>query len=344
MPPRAAAATALVLAVTIGLSGLSSATPATAVAAASCQGQPATIEASAGTVTGTSGDDVIVVTGSVKRVSAGDGDDLICLVDTRQKVAVDADAGDDEVDASAAGAKTDTYLGPGADSFTGSAFNDYVTAGTLEDVGTLGDPGPDQVATGPGPDTLVVRLGAVVDADLGRGDDSLLFYSASGVPASQFDLGVGRDKASFQDWWEDPGAGDTSLLVDLTRDLVKWHDVTFTLHRAENISGAAESVVLLGDRGRNELWAHGCDVVLKGAAGDDSLSLDNGPPETAPDLDGCSRTRLRAYGNAGDDHLRGGNRHEVLIGGPGLDSAFGGRAGRDRCEAERTWGKGCKRS
>ena len=207
----------------------------------------------------------------------------------------------------------------------------------------MGDPGPDHVTTGPGRDFLLVHVGASVDARLGKGDDSLHFHSASGVPASRFDLGAGRDTASFEDWWDEPGAGDTSLLVDLARDHADWHGVTFTLRGAENIRGAAQRIILLGDRGRNELYAHGCNVVLKGSAGDDSLWLSSEKQDIAPDIRSCSTTRLRAYGNAGNDYLRGGLRHDVLIGGPGLDSAFGGRTGRDRCEAERTWGTGCER-
>src|SRR3954452_876717 len=69
----------------------------TAHAASTCLGVAATIESSAGNVTGTAGDDVIVVTGSARRVSAGDGEDLVCLVDTSKKVIIDPGAGDDEV-------------------------------------------------------------------------------------------------------------------------------------------------------------------------------------------------------------------------------------------------------
>ena len=335
------AATALVPAVAVLVAPVLILLPtSTAHAASTCHGLPATIEASTGTVTGTPGSDVIVVTGSVKEVSAEDGDDLICLVGTSKKVAIDPGAGDDEVDAASAGAKTDTYLGPGADSFTGSAFADYVIAGTLAPIGTMGDPGPDQVTTGPGPDSLVVRLGNSVDAHLGKGADGLSFGSVNGGPASQFDLGAGRDRASFADFLDDPGAGDTLLLVDLTRDRLKWHGVTSTLRGAENIAGAARRIILHGNRVRNEFQAHGCDVVLKGAAGDDLLSLHIPAADLNPDIRNCSPESLRAYGNAGDDRLKGWRRDDVLIGGPGRDVALGA-GGRDRCEAERT--QNCER-
>ena len=344
---RRAAATVLVLVALVVMLLPTS----TAHAASTCHGLPATIEASTGAVTGTAGDDVIVVTGTVTRVEAGDGNDLICLVDTRELpgfniyIFVDPGAGDDVVDASAAGARTSASLGPGADSFTGSPFADQVSAGTGPPEGSpVEDPGPYQVATGPGRDYLQVRPGAIVHAHLGTGADGVIFSSSYAGPDSEFDLGAGRDGAHFEDYFDDPGAGDTSLLVDLAGDLVTWHDVTSTLRNAENIWGAARRVVILGDRGQNQLSGHGCHVMLKGGRGDDRLSLSSAKQDVAPVLENCSQTpHLRAYGNAGDDHLFGGRLHDVLIGGAGLDSAFGGSSGDDRCDAERTRGRGCER-
>jgi hypothetical protein len=48
----------------------------TYAAAAACQGQPATIEGSSGTITGTEGNDVIVATGQDVNVQALGGNDL----------------------------------------------------------------------------------------------------------------------------------------------------------------------------------------------------------------------------------------------------------------------------
>jgi Ca2+-binding RTX toxin-like protein len=284
-------------------------------------------------------------------VDAKEGDDLICLVDTRKLpgfhsyIFIDPGAGNDVVDASAASARTSARLGPGADSFTGSAFADQISAGTgtSQPGGTpVGDPGPYQVTTGAGRDYLQVRPGATVDAHLGRGADGLVFSSSYAGPDSRFDLGAGHDGAHFEDNWDEPGAGDTSLLVDLARDFATWHDMKSTLRNAEDIWGAAQRVVILGDRGRNTLSGHGCRVTLKGGRGDDRLRLSSARQDVAPDLENCSRTpRLRAYGNAGDDHLVGGRLHDVLIGGAGLDSAFS-TGGHDRCDTERRQGRGCE--
>jgi len=309
-------------------------------AAGTCHGVPATIEASTGTVTGTAGADVIVATGTVRRVDAGDGDDLVCLVSTSKRVMLGDGAGNDVLDASAAGASTQTSLGVGADSFIGSDHDDYVGSGTLAPMGALGDPGPDQVSTGSGPDTLVVRKGAVVDADLGKGSDGLFFETAEGVPASRFDLGAGRDAAHFEDWWEDPGSGDSPIHVDLARDVVDWHGTSFPLRGAEDVRASAQRVVVLGSPGRNRFWTYGCDVLMKGGDGNDALFIGNGSPETPPSTCPPGR-RLRAFGNAGNDQLEGSRRHDVLVGGPGRDSAYGGPSGNDRCDAERISGKGC---
>jgi hypothetical protein len=327
-------------------------TPAVAEAAgATCQGQAATIEGSNGTVNGTASDDVIVVTGTVSRVYAGDGADLVCLVDTtklggRRVVQVDSGAGDDVVDASGAGAGTSIGLGPGADTLTGSPFDDYVTVGVHSDTMTAGDPGPYVVTSGAGRDTVtLLGKGATVDARLGRGPDVIAIRASFAGPDSVFDLGRGKDSAAFEVYWDEPGAGATSLFADLTQDSVTWRGVTSTLLNTENISGYAERVKILGDGEPNRFYGHGCNVDLRGGGGEDRLTLSSfSAMDIAPVLAECEpTTRLRARGNRGDDFMSGGKRHDVFIGGLGRDKAHGGPAGHDRCDAEIVAGKGCQR-
>jgi Ca2+-binding RTX toxin-like protein len=335
------------LALVLGASALTLLPSSTAQAAGTCLGQPATIEASSGDVAGTPGNDVILVSGTVRYVDAGDGDDLICLVDTtelafRRTIFVDTGAGDDGVDALAAGAETGIRLGPGADSLTGSAFADYVRVGTVG--ATLqdpGDPGPYEVKTGRGKDTLIVDVGASVDASLGGGADGMLFHSVEGAPASQVDMGRGRDGAAFEDDWETAGAGETTLRVDLTRDLMDWHGVRSVLLGAENVRGTARRIRVRGDSGPNSFFSFGCDVVFRGGAGEDRTTMKTiGIADTQPFT--CKPGEFRrAYGNGGDDYLGGGRSHDVLIGGPGRDKAHGGPGGDDVCIAEIVAGKGC---
>ena len=333
---------ALVLGLSAATMTLLPTATATAHAAASCHGQPATIEASSGNVQGTPGNDVIVLSGTVKFADAGDGDDLVCITDTTKPPSLDTGAGADEVDASGAGTKVNVRLGPGPDSLVGSRYGDYVQVGTAgASLDAPGDPGPYQVTTGAGGDTLIVDVGAVVDADLGRGADGLSFRAAEGGQPSNVDLGPGQDGAVFEDDWEDAGAGETTLRVDLDRDLMEWHGVTSTLLGAENIRGTARRIRVRGDSGPNRFFSFGCDVVFRGGAGGDTTTMKTiGIYDTQP-FDCKPGDVRRAYGNAGADFLGGGRSHDVLIGGPGRDKAYGGPGGDDVCIAEIVAGKGC---
>jgi hypothetical protein len=247
---------------------------ATAQAATTCEGQPATIEASSGRITGTPGDDVIVARAKVVRVDAGEGDDVICVVkniksSAARTIDIDAGPGDDAVDTSRAGAGSSTILGAGADRFRGSSFREYVEVDE-------GDGRPDRVRTGGGRDrvwvaagvVLSARLGAghdelelfahytdtpltgpgaVVRAQLGAGDDVLRFNTSYAGPGSEFLMGSGSDGVGFYDDWDVPGSGETSLIADLAEGLVTWHDMTSAVRDAENLSVTARTVDVRGN-------------------------------------------------------------------------------------------------
>ena len=100
-----------VVCVVIAASSLTLAEPAAAVEL-TCLGKTATVAQHRGTITGTPGDDVIVLTGR-GRVMAGEGNDLVCG-------------------------------SPGADVIFGGAGNDVVLAGDGNDSGS-GGPGIDQL-------------------------------------------------------------------------------------------------------------------------------------------------------------------------------------------------------
>jgi Ca2+-binding RTX toxin-like protein len=341
-----------VAALGLGIASLVLLPTSRADAAATCQGQPATIEASAGTVMGTPGPDVIVVTGTVTVVDAGDGDDRICLVgtvklgDDRHWLDVAAGAGNDVVDVSQAGAKSDTDLGPGVDAFTGSAFKEWVrVGGSYYNGGSDGDLGPDTIDTGAGKDALSMGpSGVVVDARLGAGEDLLSFFTSRAGPGSTFDLGAGRDRLGFEDEWESPDAGETTLRVNMPREVLEWRGVRSELRNAESIWAVARRIVVRGDDGANSLSSYACDVIFRGGDGEDRTSLRTiGIYDTQPFKCRPGEVR-RAYGNAGDDFLGGGRSHDVLVGGPGRDKAHGGPDGDDVCIAEIVAGKGCRRS
>jgi hypothetical protein len=315
-------------------------------ATAACHGLPATIEAADGDVIGTDGDDVIVLTGTVRRVDAKGGNDLICLVDTTKLegfhiyINVYPGAGDDVVDASAAGARTSTVLGPGEDTFIGSVHADSVSVEYPSFPGEV-VAGPFHMTTGAGNDYVTLGSGAIVDAHLGKGGDVAIFPPDAPLGVdSEIDLGADQDGILFRDGIT--GYGDHSLLVDLGAATARWFGVTSVVRDAEVVAGYAARVRILGNREDNKLTGHGCEVLLKGGAGDDDLTLSSAS-EADPALSSCSPPpRMRAYGDAGDDHFHGGRRHDVFIGGSGFDSAFGGPSGHDRCDTEKSWGKGCR--
>jgi hypothetical protein len=168
--------------------------PATAAhAAASCHGVPATIEAGTGEVTGTSGNDVIVVsgslTGSVTLVDGGAGDDLICVVGLTGTLTLRSGAGSDTVDASAAGSLVFAFLGPGPDTYVGGPQSDQVDA--------FGNPDHVVISTAGGRD-YVAATGGSATVDTGPGADSVFYGVSPGGRPSSLDLGTGPDSVRVE--------------------------------------------------------------------------------------------------------------------------------------------------
>jgi Ca2+-binding RTX toxin-like protein len=123
--------------------------PATSATAAptTCQGQAVTRSGpgdASGTLTGTEGRDVIATEGATRVLALG-GDDLVCVTGGARPV-IDAGAGNDSVDASAAVAGSESVLGEGDDRYVGSAAWDVVHAGVLS--GDHLDGGRDVIDTG----------------------------------------------------------------------------------------------------------------------------------------------------------------------------------------------------
>lgn len=148
-------------------------TPGAQAIADTCQGRAATV---VGTpeqygLTATEGDDVIVTNGA-DGVQALGGNDLVCVTggsSPLEDVSVDAGAGDDVVDASAAASGVSVELGAGSDTYTGAAQDETVHGGTDGyDGGTRADIERDTITTGPGGDDRVVSGSdrTVINADV----------------------------------------------------------------------------------------------------------------------------------------------------------------------------------
>ena len=173
--------------------GLITAAPAQA-AAATCQGRPATIVGAPGQlgVTGTEGADVIVTDGAARTDALG-GDDLVCVTGgiVLDDVRVDAGAGADVVDASAAVGGVATELGAGADTYTGSPYDEQVWGGdhdtdTERDAVATGAGGADTVISGS--DQAVPNADSVViDADDGQGLDNQVFWTGPLAPGGRLE-------------------------------------------------------------------------------------------------------------------------------------------------------------
>ena len=292
MSPRATLALVLLVAPLTAVAG-----PAPAsYAASTCQGQPATIEATGGTVNGTDGNDVIVTTQPDAVVYAMGGNDLVCVVGGH----VSAGAGDDSVVSAASGKDfTEVSLEGGDDSYTNTRAGDsrvYVSDVTKVHV-DLGNGGGD-VWLEP---TSVPGEGLV---DLGSGEGRLFAHGAS---EAHVDLEHGR-------------AGVDNLLEVRITDVF-------------DATASGTHVRLLGDAFKNDLAAAGCDVVINGGEGRDVLHKVGGGDDRSATA--CPKRQFRSLlkGGLGPDRLFGRGTDDVLLGGPGRDVAYG-RGGRDRCVAE----------
>lgn len=294
MKLRLATAAALIAPSVLALTGAGAPALGHSPAAATCQGRPASIEGSTGTITGTEGDDVIVSTGPDTTVQALGGNDVICVVGGQ----VNTGPGDDAVlSTGPVQSTTSVYLVGGNDTF----------------VGGLG------------------ASGVVVDAITsfhvtltGVGFGTVQLNPATVPGTGTIDFGTtGNVLYAF---------GLESAAVDLARGTVAIDgllDVTTTgLH---NATATGCRVRLRGDDDPNTLNAYGHDVVLRGGGGGDRMGrVGNG---FDLDLPRCDRYKSVVRGESGPDHLYGRLGDDVLVGGPGRDHA-NGAGGKDTCRAE----------
>jgi len=203
----------------------------------------------------------------------------------------------------------------------GTVSRDGVSMGTFTNLSALGlDFGPATSVTvhgTPGADNL--RLGAgTVDASMGGGKDTVSFDRTHTVPtAGAIDFGKGKDLLSFD--------STTRISLDLREG------------RGLGLTGLEESVLAApkiryqGATGDDKVYAIGCQVVLRGGAGNDRFAHAN--EDVAPSTPQCRQYKFRMFGQAGDDVLTGWRGRDFLDGGQGRDKA-NGRQNVDTCHAE----------
>jgi Ca2+-binding RTX toxin-like protein len=187
-----------------------------------------------------------------------------------------------------------------------------------------------QIRTTDDQDHLVVSTFEDVDAALGTG----------GPAGDRFEIYGGTVRGIVTT--ESPG-----LLFTVTgRRFVAMRDGVVRVDRRDEglvvngfprVRAVAPMVSLTGQEGDDHLSGKGCRVLLRGGAGNDWLLAN---PRFAAAPQECDERSTRLLGMGGADRLVGSEFDDVLIGGPGRDSATG-KAGADRCDAETQ--TGCER-
>ena len=83
--------------------------------------------------------------------------------------------------------------------------------------------------------------------------------------------------------------------MDLPGERLKWWGVASTLRGVEDVDGAALRAVVSGTDRDNAISVDGCNVLVKGAGGDDRLTTGNYAAEDGPSCGtaGAIRHRLR---------------------------------------------------
>ncbi len=104
-----------------------------------------------------------------------------------------------------------------------------------------------------------------------------------------------------------------------------------TVTGVEDVVATGTSLVLAGDGKDNVIRVDACAYRLDGGRGADRIIV----PFVFPRRPSCGQVHA-LYGGAGNDYLRGGDYDELLVGGRGVDRAYG-NGGRDACGAEKTY-------
>jgi Ca2+-binding RTX toxin-like protein len=311
--------------------------PEATAQAATCHGLVATIEGpgpeapSSTNVTGTAGDDVIVVTGGVDHVDAGAGDDLICLVDNDLSIpTVSAGSGSDLIDATQAGSEVETFLDVGSDTFIGGPERDIVniSGGNKYVPGTQGDDsGVDVVSTGGGQDLVYLYVGSRLKLNTGADRDALFVINAGELAhgSGTLNLGSGHDVVFAAD--------KARVDADLQREKLRVGSARYDLERNQDVSSYGGNVTIRGSGDANTVAAYGCNVSVSGGDGRDLMRITARPQWSGLPALRCAHRSYRLDGQGGGDQLTGSVYNDVLVGGPGIDTADG-NLGKDTCAAE----------
>ena len=271
---------------------------------------------------GTASDDV-VITGGAARVDTGAGNDSICITGTGA-VQVNAGPGDDFVGARAHEGRSFVSLGFGDDTFIGGEGPDRVWS--QESTNQTSPDDHDFIVGGGGDDYVISGSSTAPNSDvvlLGNGDDVLVTYGftegaeLSGGPGTNtYQPLPGPDVRGS--WTFDNVAGEASL-DDLTR-------LTWTSFQRFTLTGLQGDLLRFRGSAASERVVGGgtCQVVLRGRAGNDRLTVDD------EGCNGLPAGDATLVGGGGNDRLSGSVGDDALRGGGGRDSGDG-EGGSNRC-------------
>jgi Ca2+-binding RTX toxin-like protein len=323
--------------------GLTLVAPASA-AAATCQGQPATIEATTNgqTLTGTDGPDVISTAGHTSvTVLAGDGDDLVCT-----------DGGSLSGDPTAGV----VHGGPGADTLVAASPQSRFDVANLDgddgnDVLRV-DSGPALLQPGPGDDEIHVPTHpALLD-----GAPAIWFSPLADTPSVSIDVPAGTIDGEGHDTFTGvlgfegnagPDVFEGGPGPDFFNDGALIEDPDPGADRVNGHGGDDRLVVLAGeaDGGSGADFVAGMHSVVKGGAGPDLLRLSEGgsasggpgADEILTDIDaedvlGRVPSPFDLKGGAGPDR--------IFLSGPEDEIGFKPCAVRSRCSLHADGGPG----
>ena len=216
--------------------------PASAAAADCTQN----VSASNVTVSGTSGIDVICVTGTNNVVNAGAGNDTIIVSGSNNTI--NGGDGNDSIDASNASGPTVENGGPGNDTLTGSPSSDTLDGGTDDDT-LIGGAADDTMNGGEGNDNLQGSAG----------DDNI----SGEAGEDTIDGGDGTDTL-------DGGTDDDTLIGGAANDTMNGGEGN------DNLQGSAGADNIYGEAGTDSLIGNEGNDILAGGDGVDSIDGGSG--------------------------------------------------------------------
>jgi len=272
------------------------------------------------TLTGTSGDDIIVGLGSVDTINGGDGNDI--LQGGHGSDQLDGGTGTDTADyaESEESVSVDLALNSGTGGTAeGDTFANIenVTGGIGDDV-LVGDSGVNVLSGAGGNDVLSGGDGA--DTLLGGdGDDTL----RGGDGSDTLTGGFGTDIASYVD-------SSVGITLNLATGTHTGYAAGDSFHGIEAYEGSDLADTLTGSTAADALLGAGGNDTISGGDGNDSLDGGDG----VDDIDGGSGDDTLS-GGLGDDTLDGGNDDDTYLYTTGdgddviLDSGFGAGSSLD---------------